>query len=589
VYAAIQRHDGGVLHLLNSHTQADPTDNVGKNADTRRKQLDQVLGLIDQFASAQEEVLFVGDLNIDGTHRPGGPRQEWKDRFATGGSRWHDEYIDAWFREQCPGDITFTGVPLPAHFDRGATAGDQRLDYLIRSIPPFPGRLIAQHMAIPYEVANDPNGQAMYTSDHLPLSIDLHAMHPRGTPMLAEEIQFADPPPWPPPDPEVSGTLEFGQMEWFRIDREGAYGFRFEPDGPLAYEVYTADNLSVPHQPFSLLTDAGGRGMPFGTRFALPSAPFYVRVFLTTRESGGSYRLIVHRFLGTSEADAIPLLRGNEQFFRPKEGAPHSLDVGSTPWDEHDTVWFVAPFDTRPDGSLTATSRITVASFSGMYHLLVVAEEPGQQRDLVAHEGGGDPVVGVHEYRRPATGFFLVQRRPEASFEPHVFSIRIDSDVTYLYARPSVVPGALAAPPSRATRPAELFCIDETDGTFGNEWGSDDIQVNVNSDGDHLVHIPHSDDLAFDDDSERELPQLDGVRYVGGADFELVELDDFSPVDRASVRLPSFAEIQATPNLIVDPGNGSTLRAKFRIVFDEDDDDGIYELSVDVSQEPPPQ
>ncbi|HEU5203731.1 MAG TPA: endonuclease/exonuclease/phosphatase family protein, partial [Candidatus Limnocylindrales bacterium] len=171
VYAAIKRHDGGILHLLNSHTQADPTDNVGKNADTRRKQLDQVLGLIDQFASSQEEVLFVGDLNIDGTHRPDGPRQEWKDRFATGGSRWHGEFIDAWFREQCPGDITFTGVPLPAHFDRGATAGDQRLDYLIRSIPPFEGRLIAQHMAIPYEVANDPNGLAMYTSDHLPLSI----------------------------------------------------------------------------------------------------------------------------------------------------------------------------------------------------------------------------------------------------------------------------------------------------------------------------------------------------------------------------------------------------------------------------------
>ena len=59
--------------------------------------------------------------------------------------------------------------------------------------------------------------------------------------------------------------------------------------------------------------------------------------------------------------------------------------------------------------------------------------------------------------------------------------------------------------------------------------------------------LPHSDDLAFDNDSERELP------------------------------------------LVVDPGNGSTLRAKFRIVFDEDDDNGIYELSVDVSQEPPPQ
>jgi hypothetical protein len=111
----------------------------------------------------------------------------------------------------------------------------------------------------------------------------------------------------------------------------------------------------------------------------------------------------------------------------------------------------------------------------------------------------------------------------------------------------------------------------------------------VSADGLILLHIPHSDELAFDDESTRTLPQLDGIRYVGGCEFELVELDDFSPVDRASVTIPPYAAVAANPGLVVDARDGSTLTAKFRIVFDSEDDDGIYDLTVNVSQEPPPQ
>ena len=182
VYAAFRRPDGQPLHLLASHTQADPLTDIGKNSAVRRKQLDQVLGLLDQFASVNEEILFCGDLNIYGTHDPGGPRKEWTELFRTPGSRFTDDLVDSWYREQCPGDPAFVGTMLPANFDRGATAnGHQRLDYLIRSSPPFTGRLIGQHLAIPWEVANGPGGVPMYTSDHLPLSIDYHVSHARGT------------------------------------------------------------------------------------------------------------------------------------------------------------------------------------------------------------------------------------------------------------------------------------------------------------------------------------------------------------------------------------------------------------------------
>jgi Endonuclease/Exonuclease/phosphatase family len=593
LYAAIDIGDEETFHLLVSHTQADPTDDVGKHADIRRKQLDQALGLLELMVSSisNAEILFCGDLNIDGTQYPAGARQEWVDRFLTVGSRFHDDLIDAWHREQCPGDSAFVGVTLPAHFDRGATAGVQRLDYLIRTEPPFIGRLVGQHLAIPYEVADNPDRtqDSMYTSDHRPLSIDLHAMHARATVMLAQKIAFPDPPVFPAVDEIVSGTLESGQMHWFRIDERGAYGLRLEDgEGVIAFEVYTADNLSVPHRPFSLVTDAFSE-LPHGTRFALPSAPFFIRVFQLNRHKGSFYRLRIHRFLGTSEEDAIPLLRGIEEPFTPKEGAPHSLDRPFTSYDEHDTVWFVAPFDTRPDGSLVVTSTVTVHG-GHQFGLLVLSRDAGAGIQFQTHSSSGqEPVVATLEYDRSSTGFFLVQRETGSPFPALPFTILLESDVSYLYSRPAPAPAALVPPPTRATRTAELFCVDETDGLLGNEWGSDDMQVNVSSDGMHLLHIPHTDDLAFDDDSTRTLPQLDGVRYVGGLDFELVELDDLSAVDRASVHIPPYAAVAADPSLVVDQGDGSTLTAKFRIVFDAEDDDGIYELTVNVSQEPPPQ
>jgi hypothetical protein len=48
--------------------------------------------------------------------------------------------------------------------------------------------------------------------------------------------------------------------------------------------------------------------------------------------------------------------------------------------------------------------------------------------------------------------------------------------VSYLYGNP-------VNPASRARAMTRLFCRDETNGAFGSEWGSDDIQVNVSANG----------------------------------------------------------------------------------------------------------
>jgi hypothetical protein len=386
-------------------------------------------------------------------------------------------------------------------------------------------------------------------------------------------------------------------MHWYRIDQKGGFGLRLTSgEDKIAFEVFTADNLSVPHAPFVVGTDPPVNDMPFGVRYALPSAPFFIRVFLRNRTEAGQYQLQIHQFLGTGAKDAIPLLRGQLTPFAPKPNAPHSLDDEFTHWSEFDAVWFVAPFDTEPDGSLRVTSTITVEDGGHNFGLLVLSQVAGSPRKLVDRQNSGQRrLVSTHTYDVPATGYFLVLRDTGSPFPPLQFRINLESDVSYLYSIPNVTPrddsqnkAGKPARPTRATRLAQLTCIDESASVF--EWGSDDIQINVSSNGRDLLHVPNSDDLQFDDDTRRSLPQLDGLRYVGDAKFELVEMDDLSAADRASVNIPQYADVRADTTLILEPGNGSTLTAKFTVEFDwERPGDGVYELAVNVSQEPPPQ
>ena len=96
--------------------------------------------------------------------------------------------------------------------------------------------------------------------------------------------------------------------------------------------------------------------------------------------------------------------------------------------------------------------------------------------------------------------------------------------------------------------------------------------------------VLHAEELPLDEIARR----FGTPCYVYSRQAIACAYDEFARAlaGRASI---ICASVKANPSLVIDPGNGSTLRAKFRIVFDEDDDDGIYELSVDVSQEPPPQ
>jgi endonuclease/exonuclease/phosphatase family metal-dependent hydrolase len=591
LYVRLLRSDGRPLHLLTTHTQADSTGGVGAHAVTRRLQLAQAFGLLAKMAGnvAQSEVLLCGDLNVDGMKHRAGFGAEWTSLFDTAGSPFTDVLSDAWTREQCPGAPAPGRTLLVDDFDRGMTAQLQRLDYAIRSHGPATGRLVLQHMCIAYDVATDPANLTAYTSDHLPVRIDLDADRAFASVLTAEPL-----PPdvsgmpvsiVPGGDASASGLLVEGQMHWYRIHERGAYDIRLLQGAPRVHlDVYTADNLSVPIAPFTTLDDLGPLDRAGSTRYALPTAPFYLRVSRPDRQGEAHYSVSVHRFGGTGPHDAIPLLRGITENGVASTKQLHSADVVSTPFDELDSVWFIAPFDTEPDGSLRVTSTATVTSATRAFGVLVLGRAPGGGFERLDERRAAADVTSTFAYDRPLTGYILVRREGQ-NLKASEFQVTLRSDVSYLYGNP-------VNPASRAGSMARLFCRDETNGAFGSEWGSDDIQINVNVNGRTRVHVPNSDDLEFDDDSLRDVPQVDIVRYRTSVEFELVELDDLSAVDRASVQIASFDEIKGGDSVIT--GNASGVLTTFTVIFDpaddeDDDDDGIYDLTVTVSPEPPRQ
>ena len=58
-------------------------------------------------------------------------------------------------------------------------------------------------------------------------------------------------------------------------------------------------------------------------------------------------------------------------------------------------------------------------------------------------------------------------------------------------------------------------------------------------------------DLEFDDDTRRDIV-MPTVAYTSNAKFELVELDDFSPADRASVNSRCAGRRYRRPNEMID-------------------------------------
>lgn len=582
VFAQLQLPDESPFNIMISHTQADPLDDVGKNAAVRKAQFSTAMALLNSCLNGDtrdQEILFCGDFNVQGMADANGVRREWNDLLGTPDTAPLTKVLqDAWEFEQCPGRLLLGTTPLPDDCDPGITAHAQRLDYVLRA-KPYAERMVAQHIRIAHDIAQrSPTSPTAYTSDHLPLSIDLHMPQPFNTANTAEKLTLTI------NDPEkVSrGTLRDGQMHWYRIDDPGGYGFAMISGATdVFHAVYTKADLSQPYQPYVRDTTPATAEGPRVTRYALAEAPFFIRVWLRPNVTSASYKLYSRRFVGTGPKDAIPLMRSWPCPGEARVGALHSPDNPDTPVFDFDSVWFTARLDKTYPGVDSYTSTVTLKDIEGeLFGLVVMRDDGGNGFEVVDDRShGGDPIVVTFDHHRHGRLYVLARREePDPRpFDARSFTVLLETNACYLYSN-GTERGARALGGD-----ARLICFDETDGFAGSESGSDDIQINVTVNGVNAAHIPNSDDLEFDDDTRRDIV-MPTIAYQSEAKFELVELDDLSAADRASVQIPMLpAAVDAAKQVITR--DGPAIRGVYPIRFDSDD--GHYELEITVSREPP--
>ena len=261
-----------------------------------------------------------------------------------------------------------------------------------------------------------------------------------------------------------------------------------------------------------------------------------------------------------------------------RTGAFHSEDLPATIGvDEFDSVWYQARLDRVPPTETTLKSRILLSDAEQLAFGLIVYRDAGPTGlELIDERSAGDdPIEVAFEHDRDGWAYVLV-RREDSSFSAKSFRLEFSTDATYLYSNAADLRGRALGGCAR------LICLDETNGFLGSEAGSDEIQVNVTVNGQNVAHVPHTDALDFDDGSLRDLV-MPVVAYTQEAKVELVELDDLSAADRASVTIPKHSSVHLAAKRIL-ARDGQRVRAVFPIDFG----DGKYELEITVAAEPPP-
>jgi len=318
-----------ILNVAFTHTQVSYGDgNCRCEMDSRTEQLAKLQNLILTCLGRNfddEEVLLLGDLNIDGDQlmweRDNSTNSgyyatpccdvmlsgdefsctsnlwEWIWRFNTPGEFYTDWMVDAWVFEQSPYD--------PNHpFDRGMTQGlplpRERLDYVLRNRT---GRQFCsiQHLPLERDACRADND---FLSDHVGVRVDFNRRAPYCRPVDAYMT---------PMDTVFSGQIAYpGSMQWVRIDEDGTYFIATEGPG-ITYEVYEAKDLTVPWPQYydetATITLPGTVPIEFEAQtYLLPEAPFYIRVFHEDRAHTSNYHFVAHRANGSSKNDAIRLL-----------------------------------------------------------------------------------------------------------------------------------------------------------------------------------------------------------------------------------------------------------------------------------------
>jgi hypothetical protein len=579
------------FNLVFTHTQADSGDST--HADVREKQMDDVkdvvqttLGIKFSKWPSKEWLAVIGDLNIDGfgavnqgilaggeilsvppvlppdpllANSPPKVTQEWADRFKVEPGQHRTPLYDSWAETTSP-------------FDKGPTTeSDKRIDYVLGSEGTGVGDMCVQHVWNPQVLEG--------LSDHRPVAADINRLYDYCNPRLAKLVKEAElgqitsglkQTYW-----QISELKYPGSMQWFRIEQGGTFAFAisgFNPgDAPnVRFQLYSKDNLSVPIGGDYKLEKTNivacgpqvktakkivlsGKECAFveGQKFVIPAGPFFIRVFNRRRDWAGQYEFAVYRFSCTSQDDACDLLPNSPQTFSFPEQKPLNAD---------DTAWFRVQIRHQADSGKPQSLQ-----FFSDYQL----GQPGTAKlDFVEQDGtaasvGGKQISGpiiennlatYHAETNQNQTIYMRVKRPVLGLAGYGFLTGWRTNLT-LFGGTKVGPGV-----------PTLVCVDETNGTGGNEWGEDEISFKVNVDGQGWMSVPLGY-ANFDCNDTEDRKVWDGylgvIGFLDDIKLKLTEVDDSSgDNDSPTVTLHAWPRGQDNDQI---PDNWKTADNKTKI------------------------
>jgi endonuclease/exonuclease/phosphatase family metal-dependent hydrolase len=502
---------GRILDFVTTHLQADVAESAIRTAQMRQIRgacqtgavsapnlITTTLGLsLAPLAGLcswpnTEWLALTGDHNIPGegavkasvhpgTAAPAPGPSEWNasvgnfsDAVAT--NKW--ALYDPWAETTSPLDPGITN-------DQDAA----RLDYILtarRTAPPPvtggppPTEMCVQHVWNPPELDG--------LSDHQPLAADLNLMAPQCNPRLATQLAAGD--------LGVPGQIKSGKklarsianpgnMQWFKVTEPGTYTFALSDAAAgngLAMEIFADENLSVPIGGAQNLggdviksctfgpTGAQICGRVTGTKFVIPQAPFFVRVFSNDRAFSGAYAFTAYKYKCNSPAEACAVL--------PNAPMPFAFPAAGTPLNADDAAWFQVDLRDQADSGAAQSLRFhadnnALAAWSAPK--LFVFDGTGTAA-LASIDG--NPVSGVTFGTSPA-GKQRVSRTSAATVNQRVLikvqrtNVNTTLSVKAGWQTDLVLVGALEADG------AKLVCDDETNPEVGN----DEIRMRIKVDG----------------------------------------------------------------------------------------------------------
>lgn len=558
---------GRIANVVLTHLNADYPEDDEYNWDVRESQFGDIYELIagslddDPFSGWDNDdwLLVLGDFNIRGLGAVGtalypssaptmGPttngRLEWWDalgRRPAERSIW--PLYDAW-------------AETTSEADPGATRDDEegRLDYVLMSRgtggdPSRPPACV-QHVWIPPTLER--------ISDHKAVAADINRFNTHCNPRLALPVS--------PPDsgafsavgkkqtselpgesigpeglPIPGGWLPMGGMQWFRVDDPGTWVVALDPVAQgtgVTVDVYQAKDLSDPlggdlKAETDVIQSCELHNGEYrnchnvsGQKFVLPSPPYYVRAYSTNRQWQGAYGISFYRYQCRSAGEACDLLPNAPTRFT------FPCSPICAPLNPEDTAWFRARIAHQADIPLpqkvefyakadAAAQRPKVELFASDASTRLTSLDQPVNGPLfaltpAADQDGRVSIKGNTPFNQ---SLFVLVRRPDAS-QPLTIDAGWNTNL--------VLAGGI-----ELGKHATVICHDETNGIFGNEWGEDEIRLDVKVDdfplymskGRHSFNCNSQSDLAHWDD------KLGVIKFLDTLHVRLAEEDDLSADD----------------------------------------------------------